>query len=100
VENPDRLYVYRERQEQKRECVRTRYSRNELLVTLAGEVYVGIAVGELVRCLGIWEVVQHGILHRELLEKITAVLSRCTQGMIHRQCQMYEPCRDLCLGAT
>lgn len=80
--------------------MRTRYSRNELLVTLAGEVYVGIAVGELVRCLGLGEVVQHGLLHRELLAKTIVVLSRCAQGMIYRQCQMYEPCRNLCLGAT
>jgi hypothetical protein len=80
--------------------VRTRYSRNELLVTLAGEVYVGIAVEELVRCLGRGEVVQHGLLHRELLAKMVAVLSRCAQGMIHRQREMYEPCRNLCLGAT
>jgi hypothetical protein len=54
--------------------MRTRYSRNELLVTLAGKVYVGIAVGELVRCLGLGEVVQHGILHRKLLAKIIAEL--------------------------
>jgi hypothetical protein len=47
-------------------CVRTRYSRNELLVTLACEVYVGIAVGELVCCLGVGEMMQHGLLHREL----------------------------------
>lgn len=80
--------------------MRTRYSRDELLVTLAGEVYVGIAVIELVRCLGLGKVVQHGMLHRELLAKMIAVLSRCAQGVIHRQCQMYEPCRNLCLGAT
>jgi len=63
--------------------VRTRYSRNELLVTLAGEVYVGIAVGELVRCLGLGEVVQHGLLHRKLLAKMIVVLSRYAQGIIH-----------------
>lgn len=80
--------------------MRTRYSRNELLVTLAGEVYVGIAVGELVRCLGLGEMVQHGMLHRELLARMIAVLSQCAHGMIHRQCQMYEPCRNQCLGAT
>ena len=50
--------------------MRTRYSRNELLVTLAGKVYIGIAVGKLVRCLGLGEVVQHGLLHRELLEQV------------------------------
>ena len=63
--------------------MRTRYSRNELLVTLAGEVYVGIAVGELVRCLGLGEVVQHGLLHRKLLAKMIVVLSRYAQGIIH-----------------
>lgn len=80
--------------------MRTGYSRNKLFVTLAGEVYVSIAVSELVCCLGLGEVVQHGLLHRKLLVKMIAELSRCAQSMIDLQCQMYEPCRNLCLGAT
>jgi hypothetical protein len=51
--------------------VRTRYDRDELLVGLAIEVYVGVAVRELVCRLCVREMMQHGLLHRELLSKTT-----------------------------
>ena len=50
--------------------MRTRYDRDELLVALAIEVYVGVAVRKLVCRLCVGEMMQHGLLHRELLSKI------------------------------
>lgn len=52
--------------------MRTRYGRDEFLVALASKVYVGIAVCKLVRGLGVGEMTQHGLLHRELLPKISS----------------------------
>ena len=49
--------------------MRTRNARSETFVTLASEVYVGVAVGELVRGLDVGEVMQHSLLHRELSAK-------------------------------
>lgn len=54
---------------------RTGNARGKSLVTLASEVYVIVAVGELVCALDVGEMMQHGLLHRELPEKTVAVLS-------------------------
>jgi hypothetical protein len=49
--------------------VRTRYGRDEFLVALASEVHAGVAVRELVCRLRVGEMMQHGLLHCELLPK-------------------------------
>jgi hypothetical protein len=47
-------------------CMRTRYGHDKLLVALTREIYIGVAMRELVCRLGIGEVMQHGLLHGEL----------------------------------
>ena len=49
-----------------RKCVRTRYGHDEYLVTGAGEVDIGVAMCESIRCLDTREMVQNGLLHGEL----------------------------------
>ena len=78
-----------------RNCVRTRYGYDEHLVTGTGEVDIGIAMRESIRCLDTREMVQHGLLHGELkVMAIVRVIVVRPMGPCH------IPCKDLCLGLT
>ena len=45
---------------------RTRYSCSEFFDTLTREVYIPVAMGELIRGLGIRKMMEHCLLHSEL----------------------------------
>lgn len=71
--------------------MRTRYGCGELFVALASEVYTSVAMRKSICRLGIGKMVQHGLLHRELLENTSSHVSCVITGPKARNSKARDP---------